>query len=260
MNGHKNSNPKVVPLRTVTDACRFCHARNLCMSSCLSDGDLQRFKDIVGHRAPMAKGERLFMAGEDIKSIFVLHSGSVKSYVESEDGDNQITGFYLPGDVIGIHGIDNKRHSDTVEALETSSVCELQFNNIEEICTAFPALHKQLMRFIFTEMEHDQEMMLVLGKMSSERRMAYFLLEISQRLRQHGLSDTHLHLSMTRNDIANHLGLAVETVSRILTRLQKAGVIEVDRKSIIIHERSHLKNIYHCSTVNIEDHDLPING
>jgi CRP/FNR family transcriptional regulator len=168
----------------------------------------------------------------------------VKAYVESEDGDNQITGFYLPGDVIGIHGIERKRHTDTVEALETSSVCEIRFNNPDDIFRSFGALQKELLGFIFKEMHHDQEMMLVLGKMSADRRMAYFLLDISKRMQDHGLSNSRINLTMTRHDIANYLGLAVETVSRMLTRLQKSKVIHVERRSVTILDRTQLQKIY----------------
>ena len=252
-----NTSKKVVQLQKVTEVCKLCHAKELCMTSCLSEVDLKRFDDVIGHRAPMSRGERLFMAGDDIKCIFVLHSGSVKSYVESKDGDNQITGFHLPGDVIGIHGVEDKVHSDTVEALETSSVCEIRFTNLEDICHAFPNLHKQLMRCVFREMSHEQDMMLVLGKMSAERRLAYFLLDIAARFEAHGLSNKRLNLTMTRHDIANYLGLAVETVSRILTRFQNANIISVERRSIIIKEPQHLESIYNNQDVDLSTQPSP---
>jgi len=237
---------KVVHLKAITDTCQLCHAKDLCMSSCLKPDDMERFKHIIGHRAPMDRGQRLYMAGEHINSIYVLHSGSVKSYLESEDGESQITGFYLPGDVIGIHGLKNATHSDTVEALETSSVCALRFSKIEDISTAFPPLQNQIMRFVFSEMDHDQEMMMVLGKMSADRRMAYFLLDMAKRLKNQGLSNSRINLTMTRHDIANYLGLAVETVSRILTRMQKSEIIDVERRSITILDHAKLKNTYSC--------------
>lgn len=242
---------KIVQLKAVTDACQLCHAKDLCMSSHLNSEELQRFKNIVVHRAPMERGEHLYMAGEHIDSIYVLHSGSVKSYLESEDGESQITGFYLPGDVIGIHGLKNAIHNDSVDALETSSVCTLQLSNIEDISTAFPALQKQIMRFVFEELDHDQKMMMVLGKMSADRRMAYFLLDIAYRLKRQGLSGTRFNLSMTRHDIANYLGLAVETVSRILTRMQKSQIIEVERRSINILDHAKLEHIYNCNEEGI---------
>jgi len=242
-----NTLKTIVTLNAATDACQLCHAKSVCFSSHLKTEDLHRFKDAVVHKTPIERGELLFMAGDNIKSVFVLHSGSVKAYLESEDGDNQITGFYLPGDVIGIHGIEKKCHTDTVEALETSSVCEIRFNNLDDIFDSFPALQKELLDFIFKEMNHDQEMMLVLGKMSADRRMAYFLLDTSKRMQEHGLSNSRINLTMTRHDIANYLGLAVETVSRILTRLQKSEIIHVDRRSVTIINRARLEKIYSCS-------------
>lgn len=247
--------PPIVELHRITKACDICHARDLCVASYLDEGDLERFDDIVGHRAPMVRGERLYLAGDDITSLFVLHSGSVKTYIESSDGDNQITGFHFPGDIIGIHGIENHVHTDTLETLETSSVCELSFSNFEDIRVVFPSLEKGLLRYVFREMSHEQLMLLVLGKMSAERRMAYFLLDISSRLEQHGLSPERINLTMTRHDIANYLGLAVETVSRILTRFQSVGIIDVDRRSITIKDQNSLADIYE----NIEK-DRPEQG
>ncbi|MEM7359065.1 MAG: fumarate/nitrate reduction transcriptional regulator Fnr [Pseudomonadota bacterium] len=239
-----NNSPKAVKLQSVTSACQLCHARELCMASCLNENELERFDNIVGHRSPMERGERLFMAGEKIKSIYVLHSGSVKTYIESVNGDNQITGFHFPGDVIGIHGVENKVHTDTVEALETSSVCELRFDNLEAIVETFPSLQQELMRYVFREMNHEQEQLMVLGKLTADRRLAHFLLDISSRLKDHGLSESKFNLMMTRNDIANYLGLAIETVSRVLTRFQKQEIIEVDRRSVHIRDFSRLRAVY----------------
>ena len=229
-------------LNRPSNACKVCHARDLCLSSCLNDDELTRFDQIVGHRLSLQRGERLFMAGEKIKSLFVLHSGSVKTYVESSDGDYQITGFNLPGDIIGIHGVESQVHSDTVEALETSSVCQLRFNNVEDIITTFPRLQPELMGHVFRELTHEQHMMLVLGKMSADRRLAHFILDISSRLSKQGLSASRINLTMTRHDIANYLGLVVETVSRLLTRFQKQEIIKVQRRSLKILDENALRN------------------
>lgn len=239
MNAAKN----VVKLTQKTNACEQCHARELCMTSLFTSKELQTFDDVVGHRAPMRKGERLFLAGDDAKALYVLHSGSVKSYVESTDGDNQITGFHLPGDVIGLNGVDHKVHGETVESLETSSVCELRFSDYEEICKKIPSLQKQLLRYVLKELSHEQTLLLVLGKLTAERRIAYFLLDLSERMNERGLSGSRLNLTMTRHDIANYLGLAVETVSRILTRLQKAKILDVERRSIVIKDFDYLELI-----------------
>ncbi|MGK0292465.1 MAG: CRP/FNR family transcriptional regulator [Porticoccaceae bacterium] len=240
-----NSANQVVKLHKVSNACHLCHAKDLCMASSLIGDDLERFADVVGHhKPPMQRGDRLFMAGDDIKSIFILHSGSVKSYIESSDGDNQITGFHLPGDVLGLHGIDGHVHTGTVEALETSSVCEIKSSSLDSIIEAFPKLQSKFLRLVLREMDHEQKMLLVLGKMTAERRIAHFLLDISSRLKEHGLSSERINLSMTRHDIANYLGLAVETVSRILTRFQRSGIIEVERRFILLKDHDRLDDTY----------------
>lgn len=237
----------IIKLQEVDNTCRLCHAKDQCMTSRLSDDDLRHFKHIVCHHETIGRGERLFISGDNIQSLFILHSGSVKSYVESFGGDNQITGFHFPGDIIGIHGIENNVHTDTVEALETSSVCEFGFTNFMDIFQAFPNLHKQLMHYLLKEMSHEQELLLVLGKMSAQRRIAHFLLDITSRLKARGLSGERFNLTMTRHDIANYLGLAVETVSRILTRLQNANIIAVERRSITSLNHQKLKEIYDSS-------------
>lgn len=234
----------VVKLKEGASTCILCHAKELCLASCLSQDSLAEFNDVVGHRAPMRRGECLYMAGDQIQSIFVLHSGSVKSYVNSMDGDVQITGFHFAGDIIGIHGIEDRVHTDTIEGLETSSVCEIRFKNIDELTNTFPGLQSRLMRFVFREMSHEQEMLMVLGQMSAERRVAHFLLDISQRMAERDLSPLKINLTMTRNDIGNYLGLAVETISRIFTRFQALNIIEVERRRIRICDMGLLEATY----------------
>ncbi|MCL4147489.1 UNVERIFIED_CONTAM: hypothetical protein GTU68_057614 [Idotea baltica] len=240
-NSIKNS---TTPIRSINNACQVCHAKKICVSACLKEEELIKFDRIVNHQTPIHKGDRLFLAGENLNSIFVLHSGSVKTYIESSDGDNQITGFHMPGDVIGIHGLFNKIHTDTVEALETSSVCELKFSHYEDLAEEFPEVRTEIMQHIFREMTHEQEHLLILGKMSSERRIAYFLLDLSSRLSEHNLSPKRINLSMTRREVGNYLSLAVETVSRILTRFQTRGIIEIDRRSILIKDKQRLEMVF----------------
>lgn len=238
---------KKIPIQSISNACQVCHAKKICISACLSQEKLKDFDRFVHHQAPMHKGVRLFLAGESLSSIFILHSGSAKTYLESSDGDNQITGFHMPGDIIGIHGLSKKVHTDTVEALETSSVCELKFKKFENLADTFPEVRNEILQHIFREMTHEQEQLLVLGKMSAERRVAYFLLDLSRRLEQHGLSSERINLSMTRHDIANYLSLAVETVSRFLTRFQQSDIIEVDRRSILIKNKNLLEMVFENS-------------
>lgn len=240
-------------LQSATGACKLCHARDKCMSSLFGEHDYKLFDRAIAHRQPTERRELIYMAGDKLSSIFILHSGSVKTYVESVDGDHQITGFHWPGDVLGIHGVQRQIHTDTAEALETSSVCELRFDSFENLLEAFPALQKAICTQVFRELDEEQDMMMMLGKMSAERRVAQFLLKISERMALHGCSAYYLNLTMTRHDIANYLGLAVETVSRLLTRLQNVNIIEVNRRSIFIKDRQQLEHIFDNSDEN-QDH------
>ena len=222
--------------------CGICHVREICITSDPNGQKPDVFKPYVHHRPPLERGERLYVAGDRIHSIFVLHSGAVKCYIDSEDGHRQITNFCFPGDIFGIHGMENQVHSDTVEMLETSSVCEIKLKDLGKLDNNTNGTENRLLLSLFREMSHEQEMMLVLGKLSAQSRIAHFLLDLSRRMEKRGLSPTMLKLPMTRHDIANYLCLALETVSRNLTLLQASSAIAVEYRGIRICDRELLKS------------------
>ncbi len=233
----------VVKFSDIQNTCMSCHAINYCFSTGLNDNELAMFDGAVKRQQPLQRGDSLYFAGNQFQSIYIVHSGSVKTYIESGDGEQQITGFHFPGDLTGTDGMENGKHTCTVEALETSSFCELYFHKFEDISQHIPMLKQQLARCMSSEINHERKMLLQLGKMNAERRLAHFLMDISARMQAHGFSRHSINLSMTRHDIANYLGLAIETVRRLLTRFQVLGVLKVERRCITIKDRQKLQGI-----------------
>ncbi len=228
-------------------ACRECTLFQLCLPVGVSESDLDILESIIRRRRPVQRGEYLFQMGEPFESIFAVRSGSVKTYTLTEDGREQVTGFHLPGELVGLDAIGHGRHACTAKALETTSVCELPYAQLEELWSRIPNLPRQLVRIMSKEVLHDQMLMTLLGKKSAEERLASYLLSLSTRLAQRGFSSHEFNLSMSRNDIGNYLGLAVETVSRVFTRFQDEKVLTVQRRNVRIHDLAALKRLSSAS-------------
>ena len=223
---------KVISFETIRVACKGCTLATLCLPMGLEPEDVERLDDIVKRSRPLHRGDYLFRSGEGFRSLYVVKTGSVKTYAPSEEGGEQVLGFHLPGEIIGLDAIDTEVHACSARVLETSAICELPFARLEELSVAIPSLQHQLYRLLSKEIGHDTELLLLLGKKSAEERLAAFLLNLSRRLHRRGLSATDFHLSMSRHEIGNYLGLAVETVSRLFTRFQEEGLLKVDRKHV----------------------------
>ena len=198
----------------------------------LTPEDVERLDGIVKRNRRLHRAHSLFRNGERFRSLFVVKTGSVKTYAPSPEGGEQVLGFHLPGEIIGLDAIEKEAHACSARVLETSAICEVPFSMFEELSSSIPSLQHQMYRLLSKEISHDTEMLLLLGKKSAEERLAAFLLSMSKRLRKRGLSATDFYLSMSRHEIGNYLGLAVETVSRLFTRFQEEGLLKVDRKHI----------------------------
>lgn len=198
----------------------------------LTQEDVDRLDDIVKRARPLHRGDFLFREGDRFRSLFVVKTGSVKTFAPSPEGGEQVLGFHLPGELIGLDAIDKDVHACSARVLETSAICEIPFSRLEELTAAIPSLQHQMYRLLSKEISQDTDMLLLLGKKNAEERLAAFLLSLSQRLHKRGLSPSDFYLSMSRHEIGNYLGLAVETVSRLFTRFQEDGLMRVDRKHI----------------------------
>lgn len=234
---------KVISLETLRVACKNCALSVLCLPMGLTPEDVERLDDIVKRTRPLHRGDFLFRDGDRFRSLYVVKTGSLKTFAPSPEGGEQVLGFHLPGEIIGLDAIDKGSHACSARVLETSAICEIPFARLVELTTSIPSLQHQMFRLLSKEIGSDSELLLLLGKKSAEERLATFLLSMSRRLAKRGLSASDFYLSMSRHDIGNYLGLAVETVSRLFTRFQDDGLMRVDRKHIELFDLEALESI-----------------
>ncbi|CAN7552204.1 fumarate/nitrate reduction transcriptional regulator Fnr [Pseudomonas sp. LjRoot71] len=214
--------------------CKDCSLASLCLPLSLNLEDMDALDEIVKRGRPLKKGEFLFRQGDAFNSVFAVRSGALKTFSLSDSGDEQITGFHLPSELVGLSGMDSESYPVSAMALETTSVCEIPFERLDELSVQLPQLRRQLMRIMSREIRDDQQMMLLLSKKTADERIATFLVNLSARFRARGFSANQFRLSMSRNEIGNYLGLAVETVSRVFTRFQQNSLLEAEGKEVHI--------------------------
>jgi len=224
-------------------SCSECNLRELCFPHGMNDEDLTNLDAVVDQPKPLHKNDYLYRDGEDAVAIYAVRSGCVKTMTESANGDEQIVGFHLPGELLGLDGFADGSHTCNALALETSSVCELPLDQLESLCHRLPGLQKQMRRIMGKEVNNDHKLLLLLGKMTAEERLASFLLSLSARMEERHWKETEFNLTMPRQDVANYLGMAVETVSRLFANFQTEKIIDVDRRHITILDMPRLKAI-----------------
>lgn len=212
--------------------CQTCSLSSLCLPVSLQQDEVEKLDNIVEKSRPLHKGDLLFRQGEPLKSIYALRAGSVKTFTVTHDGEEQINGFYFPGELVGLGGIDEGEYPMSAKMMETTTVCEIPYDRLDELLGQMPELRRSMMRTMGREIRDDQQMMMLLSRKTAEQRIATFLLKISSRYQARGYSATQFRLSMSRNEIGNYLGLAVETVSRIFTRFASSGMVRVEGKEI----------------------------
>ncbi len=214
--------------------CQNCSISELCLPFTLNDNELETLDNIIDRKRPIHKGEQIFTDGQEMHALYAIRSGTFKTYMINEQGEEQITGFHLAGDLLGFDAIANNKHPSFAKALETSMVCEIPYNTLDTLSNSIPKLRKQILRMMSSEILEDQEMLTLLNRKNAEQRLATFICALSIRYQLRGLSATEFRLSMTRSDIGNYIGLTVETISRLLNRFHKSGLIKVDGKLITI--------------------------
>jgi len=224
-------------------SCKECNLRELCFPHGMNEEELESMDAVVEQPKPMHKNDYLYHDGDKTAAIYAVRSGCVKTMTESPNGDEQIVGFHLPGELLGMDGFADGVHSCNAVALETSSVCELPLDKLEVLCMQLPSLQRQMRRIMGKEVTGDHKLLLLLGKMSADERLASFLLSLSSRMQERHWKDKEFNLSMPRQDIANYLGMAVETVSRLFATFQNEKIIAVDRRHITILDMARLKTI-----------------
>lgn len=222
-------------------SCMGCSLSDLCLPHGMSHDEMEALDKIVKRQRPLQPGQHIFRAGDSGHALFAVRSGALKSYCTTEDGDEQVVGFTLPGEVVGLDGMNEGNYASSSVALETTSVCELTYDGLEDLCHTLAGLHRQMMRVVSKEIVADQAMLLSLGKRTAEERLAAFLLNLSSRYHSRGLSASEFNLPMSRQDIGNYLGLAIETVSRLFANFQKNQLLTVNRRQIKLTDMSRLR-------------------
>lgn len=230
-------------MRQLRQNCSTCSLRELCLPIGLSVEEMRELDALITQGRPVKRGDGLYRAGEPFRSLFAVRVGFFKSSVISEDGREQVTGFHMSGELMGMDAISSDTHTCDAIALEDSEVCELPFAEIEALARNIPALQRHLYKVMSREIVRDHGVMLLLGNMKAEERLAAFLLNLSQRFALRGYSATSFHLRMTREEIGSYLGLKLETVSRILSRFQDQGLIKVQNRLIEIIDHDGIKKI-----------------
>jgi len=228
---------------TIKVACSNCNLRELCMPVGLNPAELQRVDELVTQRRSIKRGTALFHNGEPFTSLYAVRTGFFKTSLTTEDGRDQVTGFQMAGEIIGLDGIVNEHHTCDAIALEDAEVCVMPFDRIEEISREVGALQKHVHRIMSREIVREHGVMLLLGSMRAEERLAAFLLNLVQRLQARGFSRSDLILRMTREEIGSYLGMKLETVSRTFSRFADEGIIEVKQRHIHIQDAETLKRL-----------------
>jgi CRP/FNR family transcriptional regulator, anaerobic regulatory protein len=224
-------------------ACSSCNLRELCLPVGLGRQDLDRLDALVATRRTVERGNTLFRAGDDFQSLYAVRTGFFKTCVSSEDGRDQVTGFQMAGELLGLDGISNDRHSCDAVALEDSQVCVIPYDQLEHLSREFTDLQHQFHKIMSREIVRDHGVMLLLGSMRAEERLAAFLLNLTQRLQARGFSASSLILRMTREEIGSYLGLKLETVSRTFSKFQDEGLLEVKQRQIRIVDQAGLQQL-----------------
>ncbi|MEE4330914.1 MAG: helix-turn-helix domain-containing protein [Wenzhouxiangella sp.] len=222
--------------------CEDCALFSLCFAQEVSEEERSELNRWLKRGQPVARGEHLFHEGQNIKSVRVVRSGSVKSYQLSANGDEIVSGFYLPGEIIGIDGLSGQKHNGFAVALEESRTCDIPFRDFMSMLDKSPKLNQVMLRLLSEEMAETRELLLVVGRLDARTRVALFLLSMSRRLARRRQDPDQFRLTMDRRDIANYLGLTIETVSRTLSAMQREGIIEVRGKLVSLVDRSALED------------------
>jgi CRP/FNR family transcriptional regulator len=238
-NACRRSRPS--PIADDGDALHFCSTcafSAACLSQGLDKAALGELHMMVEHVGPFHEGEHIFREGDEFTAIAAVRAGTVKTYVVDPGGQEQVLGFFLPGEVVGLNAIHQARYPCNAVALDTVMLCRFSFPRMALLATRLPGLQAQLFRLLSQDIG---KAALLAGDYSADQRMAAFLVALSRRYAQRGFSATRFHLTMSRTDIANYLRLAPETVSRVLRRFQGEGLVEVDRRELEIRDDARLQ-------------------
>ena len=230
-----------INIKEIKSSCSHCSLSELCLPRGLSDEELSDLELAVDQKSPIDKNIYLYRSGDPFSSFFAVKSGSLKTVFTSLDGEEQIVGFHLPGELVGLDGLNTQTHTCDCIALERTSVCELPSQRMEDLCRRYSGLHREMHSIIGRTISEDQSMLLLLARRTAEERLASFIVSLSQRSQMRGGSPNEFDLPMSMRDIANYLGLAPETLSRLVKKFEQSGIAEIDRRRVVVKSPDKLR-------------------
>jgi len=236
-----------IPITEMSPRCSTCSLGQLCLPVGMSQQDLEKMDTLVQDRVRVRKGETLYRLGDPLTAVYAIRFGTLKTHLTMEDGRSQITGFHLPGEVVGLDGLGEMQHASDATALEDTEVCVVRFGDLQTLSNVLPSLQHQFMRLMSKEISQDQVMLITLGSMRAEERLAAFLINLSERLSARGYSASEFVLRMSREEIGSYLGLKLETVSRLFSRFAEAGLIQIRQRHVKLVDMVGIKQIVNKS-------------
>ena len=238
-----STSPNSTAANALKVACSSCNLRELCLPVGFSEREITRLDTLVDTRRTVRHGDTLFRAGDPFAALYAVRTGFFKTRVSSEDGRDQVTGFQMAGELLGLDGIGADRHTCDAVALEDSQVCVIPFERLEDLSREFSDLQRQFHKIMSREIVRDHGVMLLLGSMRAEERLAAFLLNLTERLQARGFSASAVVLRMTRGEIGSFLGLKLETVSRTFSKFQDDGVLQVKQRNVRVLDAAALRRL-----------------
>ena len=233
------------PLRPPPDGCSGCNLRDHCLPFGLSADARKKIDPLVGRRRSVRRLEPLYRSGDPFLSLYAVRAGFFKTCVTGESGRGQVTGFQMAGELLGFDGIGTEQHTCDAIALEDSHVCVIWFEQLEALSHDLPKFQHQIHKIMSREIVREHGVMLLLGGMRAEERLATFLLNLLHRLRLRGFSSSSMLLRMTREEIGSYLGLKLETISRAFSKFQEDGLLEVKQRSVRVVDEAALRRVTH---------------
>jgi CRP/FNR family transcriptional regulator len=231
---HQHKTANTATIHPIKVSCGQCRIRHMCLPAMLVTDEVGQLDDIIERKATLQRNEYLFRKGDTLDSLYIVRTGALKASKTTTDGKLQVTGFYFPGQMLGLEGICNLAHSSSAIALETSAICHIPYAALQSLSAAVPNLLLNTLRALSREIVMSQQLITLLGNCSAEERVAGLLLRLVQHNIDLGLSDSRIRLPMSRRDIADHLGLTIETVSRTFTHMRNLNILDVKKREIVI--------------------------
>jgi CRP/FNR family transcriptional regulator len=232
------------PIGPGATLCSTCHLKDLCLPCGMKGADVERLDSLKFARRRIKEGEALYHEGERFQFIYAVRSGTFKSVLNLKDGREQVTGFQMAGELLGLDGLASGNHASSAVALEDAEICAIPYAHLSELATISPELPMVVSRLMSREIVREHSLMMLLGSMNAEQRLAAFLLNVSQRLKARGYSASEFHLRMMRVDIGSYLGMKLETVSRTFTAFQQQRLLQVDKKHVKILDLEALQRVF----------------